>query len=162
MTRGYKTGGKQKGTLNKATRERLEQEHIARQAQDEVNKAAERKIKLGKDVLQDYMAAFHNVAASYQNRIAVLLQAQQARALTPPEAAELRTAMAEFKEWGTLTAETARKLADFQSPKFKAIAVMAPPPNLPPPIPTGKNVIPLNDPVAAQRVYQNMLRIGKM
>jgi hypothetical protein len=160
MAKGYKTGGKQKGTMNKATRERLESERIARQAQEEVNKAADRKIKLGKDVLEDYMGAFHNVAAAYQNRIAVLLEKQRATSLTPDERTELRASLAEFKEWGSLTAETARKLADFQSPKFKAIAVMAPPPSLPKPV-AGKNVIPLNDPVAAMRVYQNMLRVGK-
>lgn len=148
---GERRGGRVKGKANRVTEERLERERIARQAQTEVDKAYHAKVKLGKDVLEDYMMAFHGIAAHYQNQLANAVAGGK-----PPAAADL----AAFKEWGTLVATTAKNLAEFQSPKFKAIAVMAPPPNpnqAPPKQIDGK-VIPLNDPVAIARVYQNMVR----
>lgn len=146
---GERRGGKQKGTPNRATTERLEQERIARQAQAEVNKAYASKVKLGKEVLEDYMMAFHAVAATYQNKIAASLQRQ---------AEPGKEDLASFKEWGGMVVETARRLAEFQSPKFKAIAVVAPPPNAHAPKPIEGNVVPLNDPIAISRVYSNLIR----
>lgn len=120
VQKGMRFGGRTKGTPNRRTVERLEAERIARQAQDEVNKAHIAKVKLAKDVLEDYMSAFHNVAAYYQNRIARAYAAGG-----EPSKAD----MSEFEKWGTLTAQTAKNLAEFQSPKFKAIAITAPPPS---------------------------------
>ena len=65
-----------------------------------------------------------------------------------------------FLRYAELTVTTAKALADFQSPKFKAIQVMAPPANPLPPAKDGK-VIAIDDPVAMARVYQNMIKTVK-
>jgi hypothetical protein len=152
VKKGMRYGGRQKGTPNRKTTEEIEKNRIAKQAQEEVNKAAIAKVKLGKDVLEDYVTAFHNLAAYYQNRIVKALSEAK-----PPDPKDL----AEFEKWGGLVTQTAKSLADFQSPKFKAIAVMAPPPN---PTATqqasgkGAKVIELNDPTALAKVYAQMVK----
>lgn len=147
--KGERFGGRVKGTPNKRTTERLEKERIAKQAQQEVDKANLSKIKLGKEVLEDYMGAFHNIAAYYQNRIAASYAAGR-----DPDKAD----MAAFEKWGTLTATTARQLADFQSPKFKAIAIVAPPPNNNPGPPIPDNPKTIKDATQLQRIYQTMIK----
>ncbi len=148
--KGERFGGRVKGTPNKATTERLERERVAKQAQDEVNKANVAKVRLGKDILEDYVGAFHNIAAFYQNRIAASYAARR-----DPDPKDL----AAFEKWGTLTAVHAKGLADFQSPKFKAIAILAPPPGAAPPPTTDKSgqLVPL-DAVSAARAYQQLIR----
>lgn len=151
IKKGERLGGRQKGTLNKKTVERLGAERVAFQAQQEVNKAALKNVKLGKDVLEDYTFAFAALAGFYQNQVVKALQAS-----TEPTKADL----AGFEKWGRLTAETAKSLADFQSPKFKAIAVMAPPPEIPHQKPgeiDGK-VVPLHDAVALARIYAQTMK----
>lgn len=149
---GTRYGGRNKGTPNKKTTEALERNRIARQAQQEVNKAAQNQVKLGKDVLEDYVGAFHNLAARFQNKIAIDISA--GREPSPKD-------VAAFEKWGGLTVSTAAKLADFQSPKFKAIAIAAPPPSQPAP-PTkdasGKVIEMTKDPVALARIYQQMIK----
>lgn len=143
-------GGKKKGTLNKATVERLESERVARQAQQEVDKARRAATKLGKDVLEEFMKLFAGMAAQYQP-LPVGMAVPAGRA--PDEA--------KFLTYAKLTVETARDLAQFQSPKFKAIQIVAPPPSpaaTAPTIDQAGNVVQLNDPVAAARVYQNMMK----
>ncbi len=150
--KGERFGGRVKGTPNKTTTERIERERIARQAQQEVDKANLAKVKLGKDILEDYVGAFHNIAAVYQNRIATAYASGQ-----EPKVSDI----AAFKEWGGMVVSTAKNLADFQSPKFKAIAVIAPPPNQPPPPSTDAkgNVIEMTkDPIALARIYQQMIK----
>lgn len=150
---GERRGGRSKGTPNKTTLQRLEAERIAKQAQDEVNKANLAKVKLGKDILEDYVGAFHNVAAVFQNRIATDYAAG-----LEPKASDL----AAFKQWGGMVVDTADRLAAFQSPKFKAIAIVAPPPSHPaPPLMIGKdgNVIDIpKDAVTLSRLYQQMIK----
>lgn len=149
VKKGMRYGGRQKGTPNKKTTERVEAERIARQAQAEVDKAAIAKVKLAKDVLEDYVGAFHNMAAYYQNRVAAAFAAGR-----EPTAADI----AAFEKWGTLTAQTAKNLAEFQSPKFKAIAIAAPPPS--PNVPTADpaKVVDITDPVKLARVYQQLVK----
>lgn len=146
MARGNKTGGRSRGTPNKRTTERLEAERIAKQAQQEVDKARQANTKLGKDVLEEFMKTFAGMAAYHQ---------------PVPEGMAIPTGRkpdeAKFLTYARLAAETAAKLAEFQSPKFKAIQVMTPPPNLPAPSKEG-NVVMIDDPVAIARVYQNMVK----
>lgn len=151
--KGERFGGRVKGTPNKATTERLERARIAKQAQQEVDKANLAKQKLGKDILEDYVGAFHNMAVVYQNRIATAYAAGQ-----EPKASDI----AAFKEWGGMVVSTAKNLADFQSPKFKAIAIQAPPPSHPAPPPMiGKdgNVIDMpKDAVTLSRLYAQTIK----
>ena len=147
VAKGTRPAGRSKGTRNKTTVEQLERERIAQQAQDEVNKAKIAKIKLAKDVLEDYVGAFHNIAAVYQNRVA----AAYARGVEPnPKDLDA------FEKWGTLTAQTAKNLAEFQSPKFKAIAISSPPPSVNP----ANDIIDLQatDPIAQMKAYQKLIR----
>lgn len=151
---GERRGGRAKGVLNRKTIERQEVERLAaEQARDEMRKAQSQQKKLGKDILEDYMFAFHGLAARYQNNIATALQSGR-----DPNGDDV----AAFKEWGTLTVETARHLARFQSPSFKAIAVVAPPPgtvitpsgDLPP----GTSVEQVRDPQLIARMYTEIVR----
>lgn len=139
-------GGKQKGTLNKATTERLERERIAKQAQQEVDKARRENMVLGKDMLERFMMTFAGMAAHHQPVPA----GQVAQPGRKPDEAK-------FLTYAKLTVETARDLAQFQSPKFKAIQIVAPPPNPVVPLADG-NVVQIDDPVAMARVYQRMIK----
>lgn len=145
--KGVRDGGRSAGTPNKATTERVEQARVA------VEQAKGRGVKLGKEMLEDYMMAFHAVAAVFQNKIATSLQQSQ-----PPAAADL----AGFQEWGGLVVSTAKSLADFQSPRFRAIMVQAAPgENAPRDVTPGSNVVQLKDPVAMSRAYQQLVkRVG--
>lgn len=140
-------GGREAGTPNKATIERAE---IARM-QNAQSQA--RGLKLGKDMLEDYMMAFHAQAARYQP-------------LAPPqdqEEIDRRTRLgitpdpAKFQEWGMLVVTTAKALAEFQSPKFRAIQVVAPAATREPKTIEG-NVVRLDDPVAMSRAYQRLVK----
>lgn len=146
MAKGHRTGGRQKGTMNKSTRERLEAERVAQQAQLEVNKARQAHTKLGKDVLEEFMKTFAGMAAYYQpvpEGVAVPVGRK------PDEG--------KFLTYAKLTTETAAALANFQSPRFKAIQIMTPPPN-PVPVVRDGNVVTIDDPVALARVYGNMVK----
>ena len=100
-------------------------------------------------MLEDYMAAFHNIAAYYQNKLA-----QDYGAGKEPDP----KALAAFEKWGTLTAQTAKQLAEFQSPKFKAIAIVAPPANNNPGPPIPEDVRTITDPSRLQRIYQQTIK----
>lgn len=146
MARGHKTGGRQRGTPNKRTTEAVERERIARQAQQEVNKAHQANTKLGKDVLEEFMKTFAGMAAYHQ---------------PVPDGMPVPTGRKpseeKFLTYARLTVETARALADFQSPRFKAIQIMTPPPNPLLPVREGK-VVSIDDPAAIARVYANMVK----
>lgn len=149
--KGERPAGRSKGTPNRVTVEAAE---IARISNEQ---AKARGVKLGKEMLEDYMMAFHNVAATYQNRIAQALQAQQAGLNgSGPAQADIDA----FKDWGGLVVSTAKELAKYQSPTFRAIAVVAPPPGSEKsaPVISADNVITIKDAQALSRVYQNMVR----
>lgn len=131
----------------------MEERRLAEEAKRaEREKAAQEKahIPLGKDMLEDYMVAFAGIAAIYQNKLLAEYQATET----------MNTAtLNEFERWGSLTASTAKSLADFQSPKFKAIAMMTAPAdnNNDGKMIDGK-VTRINDAVGAQRVYVNIVK----
>ncbi len=145
VKKGERPGGRSKGTPNRITVEAAEVARISNE------QAKARGVKLGKEMLEDYMMAFHNVAATYQNRIAQKLALGE-----PPETGDV----AAFKDWGELVVGTAKELAKYQSPTFRAIAVMAPAPgsDKPQTMISGDNVITIKDAQALSRVYQNMVR----
>lgn len=63
----------------------------------------------------------------------------------------------EFRQWIEIAIKAADKAADYQSPKYRAIAVAAAPPE-PKAVSKGDgNVIPINDPVAAARIYRRIV-----
>lgn len=139
--KGERPGGRAKGTPNRITVEAAE---IARISTEQ---AKARGVKLGKEMLEDYMMAFHNQAVVFQP-------------LPPGVAIPGRTPdPKQFMEWGKLVVDTAKELAKYQSPTFRAIAVMAPPPGSEKqPQIAGDNVITIKDAQALSRVYQNMVR----
>lgn len=110
---GERRGGKAKGTRNSATIAR------ALEAEADVIRHQVSGKKLAKDMLDDYMLAFHAVAASYQRSLADAFQAG-----VKPTQADLDA----FMKWGELVVDTAAQLAKYQSPTFRAIQVNAPAP----------------------------------
>ncbi len=148
MAKGKRSGGRQRGTMNKTTKERLERERIAKQAQDEVDKARWAQTRLGKDVLEDFMKIFAGMAAQYQPLPRGMVAVPEGR--EPNEE--------KFLLWAKLACETARDLANFQSPRFKAIQIMTPPAAVLPPAGAGGEVITIDDPVAIARLYSRTVK----
>lgn len=139
IKKGMRPGGRQKNTPNKATTERAE---LARLQNEESRR---RGIKLGKEVLEEFMLLFAGMAASHQ---------PLPRGVVRPGHVEREE---KFLTYARLTVETAKALAEYQSPKFRAIMVTAPPPE-PPARTIDGNVTAINDPVALARVYQQMVK----
>lgn len=138
--KGRKLGGRTKNTPNKATVERAE---IARlQNEESVRKG----IKLGKQMLEDYMMAFHNQAVVFQP----LPAGVSIPGRTPDPA--------QFMAWGRLVVETAYKLADFQSPKFRAIQVVAPADDRQQGRIIEGKAVDVTDAVAAGRTYLRLVK----
>jgi hypothetical protein len=96
MARGKKTGGRRRGSRNKAT---IERELRAERALAE--KTAGK--RLAKDILDELMHIFAATAASFR------------------EADD----MDKFREWAALAIEAAKALAPFQSPRYSTVAVAA-------------------------------------
>src|SRR5512147_1620061 len=110
IKKGMRPGGRSKGTPNKLTVQKTEEARIA------VERARGSGVKLGKEVLEEFMMLFAGMAAAYQP--------------LPPGMAAPSGRMPDenrFLVYAKLTVGTAKALADFQSPKFKAIMVAAAP-----------------------------------
>lgn len=144
--KGERRGGRPKGMPNQKTIER------ALQAEADLTAAEVNGKKLGKDYLEQYTEAFHSIAAYYQNQIALAVQ----QGGVPPAAA-----LAGFEKWGSLVVKAAREAAEFQSPKFRALAVAVAPGGMSggvdPKVVDG-TVVPLNDNVGASRVYRQIVK----
>ena len=104
--RGRKTGGKIKGSKNKAT---IEKAIIAEQV---LARAEMQGRKLAKEVLDEFMHLFAGMAAVVQP-------------LPPsvPVPAGRQPDEAKFEKWARLAVQCAKDLAAYQSPTFRAIAV---------------------------------------
>jgi hypothetical protein len=141
-SKGERRGGRAPGTPNRATVERLiEAERANAVAQKE-------RRKLGKEILDDFMQLFARMAAFYQP--------------TPPSAAVKNPNADEttFLIYAKLAVDTAYKLAEFQSPKFRA----TPTPGVDDMMPDRKASLaqsrrPAGKPIDAYQAYQ-MLRDG--
>ena len=152
-----KIGGRTKGTPNRRTTEAVERARIdVENAKASGKRAIEGiKKKLAKDVLEEFMMLFAGMAAAYQPLPAGV---SPPPGRTPDEG--------KFQTYAKLAVDTARALADFQSPKFRAIAVVAAPTEQDRPGDGAKllnpdNVVQLKDATAIARVYQRMVkRVG--
>jgi hypothetical protein len=152
--RGKKFGGRKKGTPNKRNSEaveraRIEVENALSEVDPRSNPVQVLKKKLAKDVLEEFMMLFAGMAAAHQP----LPEGMPVPPGRKPDEAK-------FQTYAKLTVDTAKALADFQSPKFRAIAVVAPPPEMLPtrPLLSKDNVVNINDPAAIARVYQQMVK----
>jgi hypothetical protein len=100
---GERRGGRKRGSLNLATRERAA---IAARAVTEA-KASGR--QLAKDVLSDFTEIFKSMAVRYQ-----------------PLAGNANADEAKFEKWARLAVDCAARAAPFQSPTFRAVTVVPP------------------------------------
>lgn len=107
--------GRKKGQRNKATIERELRQ--AQEAERKVEEARTSGRRLAKDMLDDFMHKFAQVAASFQP---VPANTDPPEGVTPNPN--------EFERWAKLAVECAKALAKYQSPTFQAIMV-APAPN---------------------------------
>jgi hypothetical protein len=144
--KGLKTGGRQKGSLNKRTIARLQE---ASNNVGEIKRQGQRKAV---EVLNDLMHIAVSFAGRHQQRLLKQEQAGQ-----PYDATDYERFMQGMQMAGVF----ARELAPFQDPKFSTLKVTMPAPE--PIIPgdgakdMGK-VHVIDDAAAATRVYQQMIR----
>ena len=104
--KGERRGGRSKGTPNRATVE------AALEAERAVEVAKKTGRKLGKEILDDFAQLFAGMAAYYQ---------------PSPKGAPLQNRNSneeKFERYAMMAVNTAAKLAEFQSPKFRAVAVV--------------------------------------
>lgn len=135
---GEHRGGRKPGVPNKKT-----QEALLKQAMEKSD-AVKSGRKLAREVLDEFMHLTAGMAAFYQP--------------APPNAPPNQNAN-EDKFWRCVDATHAfaKALAPYQSPTFKAIAMMAPPePPRRAELPGG-NVVSLDDPEALTRVYKRRI-----
>lgn len=140
--------GRKPGTPNKATTERL------LRAAQEIDSARRGEKELAKDVLERMMKLAEGAAGV--NRPTTQSDINEGKQ-TNPDGDWNR-----FGEWFDRTAYCAKELAKYQSPTFKAIAVHVVPDqtNVPLALPapqTGGNVVAIDDPESAMRVYKRMI-----
>lgn len=147
VKKGMRPGGRKKGTPNRATVERVEQARIA------VEQARGRNVKLGKDVLEEFMMLFADIARHHMPRVPGLPMPEHGK---PNEE--------KFLTYAKLAAATAKDLADYQSPKFKAIAIATAPgtPGAGAESEAGvldsAKIINMRDAVSMTRVYQRLIK----
>lgn len=140
-------GGRKAGGMNRRSIQKIEEARIANAVTRGQGK------KLGKEVLEEFMHLFAGMAAQYQ-------PLPEGMPIPPGRNPDEE----KFLGYAKLAVDTAKALADFQSPKFKAIAVVAPPPgagdDLANPITRSQagNIVRINDPAALARVYQKMIK----
>lgn len=145
--KGERRGGRQVGTPNKAT---IQRNLIAARQAAEALKPGSGK-KLAKEVLEEFMLTFAGMAATYQPMPPGRTDVPDGRAPDPVL----------FRAYAELAVLAAAKLAPFQSPTFRAIAVTVAQEQVPIGpriINNDPNVISIDDPLALQRVYR--LRIA--
>jgi hypothetical protein len=156
--KGQRFGGRTKGTPNKATIERLERERIAEQvalqsavaaqsapaAEREIAKAGTERRKLGKERLEELLEIAVGATAYFQPTLKNGVERNPNADWT------------QFQKWFQIAHAVAATVSPFQSPTFRAIMVAAPPPKHDEDRKSG-DVIPLNDPVAASRIYRRIV-----
>lgn len=141
IKKGQRPGGRKKGTPNRATVQKVEEARVA------VEQSKGRGVKLGKEVLEDFMMQFASMAAVHQPMDNTVMP----KGKTPNAT--------KFLTFAKLTVDTAKALADFQSPKFKAIMVQSTgDQSQKPTAHQDGNIITLDDPIALARVYQNRIK----
>ena len=111
MARGFKSGGKQKGTKNKAT---LEREHRAMEALQQKSLAPLR--TLAKDQLSELVPVVKGIVMGFQQA------AMDSGA--PGQPGYKVEFWRELRDWMKTYAQIADLAADFESPRYRAIAVL--------------------------------------
>jgi|GEM_PF-2452872 len=114
MAKGFKTGGRQKGTPNRSTVERQVS------SQMEISRAARAGV-LGKEVLERLAKIAEGIAAAQQPK----LIGQDARGQPVFEGGN----WALFGEWFDRTAYCAKELMKYQNAPIKAVDAPTPPPD---------------------------------
>lgn len=146
---GERRGGRSIGTPNKTT---IEKALIAAQVVEDAQRTGK---KLAKEVLEEFMMLFAGMAATYQP-------------LPPgmPVPAGRKPDEKKFIQYAVLARDTAKDLAPFQSPTFRAVAVTVSPTGVPNGAPganaktiNGK-VVNLADQQAVGKIYQRVLSGG--
>jgi hypothetical protein len=128
-------GGRPKGVKNRST---IEREINAAQVIDRARKE-------GRDLAVTVLERLMNVA-------------EGAAGLNRPPASGKGGNWDLFGEWFDRTAYCAKALADYQSPKLRAVHVFAQPAPEAIQRQDGGNVVTLDDPVALARVYANTVK----
>lgn len=152
--KGQRFGGRVKGVPNKATSEKALQAAIA------TGKALREGRKLAREVLDEFMFMFAGMAATYQPLPPSQAKDPAAMAMAQAQGREPNEAM--FRYYAELAVQTAKELAPYQSPRFKAIPVIAPQPGPGAPgddaRPVDGKVVPLPmDATSLARVYSQMI-----
>jgi hypothetical protein len=111
VPKGVRVAGRAKGTPNKATTERR------LQAERERAEAKASGKKLAKERIDEFMELFIGIARHYQP----VLPAMLARGVEPNPNAS----WPDFEKWSMHAIEAAEALAKYQSPQFRAVAVVA-------------------------------------
>jgi hypothetical protein len=124
MAIGRKTGGKKKGTKNKAT---LEKEHRALEALQQRARTPLR--KLAKDELADLVPIVKEIALKFRD-------AALANGGLPGTKGYKADVWKEAREWIRVYGWVADLAADFESPRYRAIAVAMTPGDAKPSAPT--------------------------
>lgn len=177
---GERRGGRSKGTVNKKTAlKRLlvevlsepdAQRLVGAIVKTEVKQPSSPAQRKAVEVLGEFMEAIRGVAARAQNELAQLYLAQPAAldANSPKELVaehkdwKKKVAALEdkFEKWAELTVMTSSKLAPFENPTFRAVMVSLPAGDQNTKPDNASNVIQIDDPVAAARVYRRIVSAG--
>jgi hypothetical protein len=142
--KGTRLGGRQKGTPNKRTIQRLQE------ASENIGAIRKLGQKKATEVLNDLMHIAMGMTAKYQQRLLAADRNNQPYVLEDYE---------RFMQGMQMAGIFARELAPFQDPKYSTIKVQMPEPMTP-----GDgarevgNVTVIDDAVAATRVYQRLIR----
>lgn len=151
IKKGMRPGGRKKGGLNKRTIEKVEEARIA------VENARGAGKKLAKEVLEDFMHLFARMADAHHGAALGQQTAIQPNGNKPV----FEPSEEKFQIYAKLAVDTAKALADFQSPKFRAIMVTAPTGDPEKPMVTRDgNLLTIDDPIAAARVYARIMKAG--
>jgi hypothetical protein len=111
---GERRGGRRKGIPNRTTTEQME---IARLSASEATASGR---KLGKDVLEELMVRFSELAHKFQPASSTLAVRDWAKSAAEPM----------FHKYASLAVTAAKDLAKYQSPTFKAVEISAPAPTV--------------------------------
>lgn len=150
MARGYKTGGRQKGSLDKKTILKLQE---AGKTIAEANKSKD--VVRAKHALADLTKTAIGFTAHYQQKMIAWEAVPENKDKLPP--AEL---VDRFLDGLNTAIKAAKALAPFQDPTFSAIKVSMSPLDVPEPkLIEGKATkLDIKDPVELARLYATLVR----
>lgn len=114
--KGERRGGRQKGALNKKTIERKVKEDAER-----IMASGQPVKMLGKEIIEQFAHYCAGYASKHQPK------GERPGLNTPTERAEYDWTVDQFERWMRLAGWFAKELAPYQSPTFRAIAIVTPP-----------------------------------